>query len=295
MHDKCDKVSNYLSIFINYIKDNNVNIVLWWFINIPTTEFIHIKQVTNVKYIFFNWDEPYNWIPCDIISKMKYFDAVFVTCSETLQTYKNNGCAKAICLYPGFDPKKNYILTSIDMRLYNKYNCDISFCCTNLYDDPHLYPNQYISRKKLIDDVYIGQKKYGYKFNIYGPCFLNELYPDSYKGFTKYDDLNNIFNFSKINLCTHVLNNKDGYLNERVILIGGSGGLLLVDYVKGIENIFEINNEILVLDKHYYVDQIASILCNYDKYITIRKNLNNKCNLKFTYDVWAKSILDVIM
>lgn len=295
MHDKCDKVNNYEELLINFIKDNNITHLLWWFINIDTEKFINIKKETNVKYLFFNWDEPYNWLDCDIQNKMKFFDSVFVTCQETLQVYKDNGCNEAYCLYPGFSEEKNYMIKDIDIDKYNKYNCDISFCCTNLYSDEKIYPNQYICRKTIVDNIYLGQDDNNYKFYIYGPEFLKELYPKSYRGFAKYNELNDIFNYSKINLCTHVQNDKGGYINERVILIGASGGLILVDYVKDIEKVFDINNEILVLDKHFYVRQICEILDKYDKYIEIRKNMNKKCLEKYNYDVWAKFIVDKLL
>jgi hypothetical protein len=294
MHDTYEKIDNYVDVFIKFIQDNDINIVLWWFINIPTSQFAYIKEISNVKYLFFNWDDPYNWPHCDIINKMPYMDAAFVTCYESLATYLENGCKIAECLYPGYDPKNYFMITEINTEIINRYSCDISICCTNLYDDDNLYPNQYIKRKQLLIDIYNGQFTHNYKFYIYGPESFRELFPLSYRGFAKYDDHNYIFNYSKINLCTHVINNKKGYLNERVILIGGSGGLLLMDNINGINEIFDINKEILILDKHYYVEQIASIIDNYEKYIDIRKNLNIKCMKNYTYECWAKSILSSI-
>lgn len=290
-HDKCD---DYMNLFIKFIKDNDIKIILWWFINIPTQNFINIKKETGVKYLFFNWDEPYNWKDCDIINKMPHLDIAFVTCKETLQTYLENGTKHAYCLYPPFDKNNYYMITDINQSIINKYKCDISICCTNLYDNDELYPNQYIKRKQLISDIYNGQLIHNYKFHIYGPLHLRELYPLSYRGMAKYDELNYIFNYSKINLCTHVMNNMDGYLNERSIIIGGSGGLLLVDYVKGIENIFEINKEIVILDKHHYIDQILNIIYDYEKYIDIRKNLNKKCLELYAYEKWAETIIKAI-
>jgi hypothetical protein len=281
---------NYTDQFIKYIVDNNIKYVLWWFMNIDTPEFIKIKKQTNVEYIYFNWDEPFNWPHCDIPNKMPYLDYAFVTCKETLQTYIDNGCKHAYCLYPGYSPNVNYMIDTLNIDLYNKYSCDISFCCTNLYENKKLFPDQYINRKELIDDIYKNQFIYNYTFYIYGPDYLKELYPESYKGFTKYEQLNYIFNYSKINLCTHVLNNKYGYLNERVILIGGSGGLILVDHVKGIEDEFNNNEQIIILEKNKYIEQISKILDNYDEYINIRKNLNKVCIEKYTYDKWAEFI-----
>ena len=172
MHDTHDKVNNYIDLFVEFLLTHNIKYVLWWFINIPTNEFILIKERTSVKYIFFNWDEPYNWPACDIVNKMPYFDAVFVTCKESLDIYKSKGCDHAYCLYPGFDKNTNYMISEMNIELYNKYNCDISICCTNLYENEKLYPDQYINRKKLIDNIYNGQFIYNYKFYIYGPEYV---------------------------------------------------------------------------------------------------------------------------
>lgn len=294
IHDINDRKNNYLDLLKEYILDNNIDYVLWWFINIPTDEFIWIKHETNVKYLFFNWDEPFNWKYDDLYTKSKYFDEVFVTCKETLKDYLDNGVNNALCLYPGFSNEVNYKIINIDFEDFNNYACDISICCTNLYEDEKKYPNQYINRKKLIDDIYKNQSKYHYTFHIYGPENLKYKYPKSYKGFSSYYQLNKIFNYSKINLCTHVVSDKYGYLNERCILIGASGGLLLVDSINGIEETFEPNKEIIILDKNNYINQIVNIINNYEDYIDIKNNLHKKVKEKYNYNKWAETISNII-
>lgn len=291
MFDQYDKVDNYVDIFMEFIMDNKIDIVLWWFMNIDTEKFIEIKQKTKVKYAIFNWDEPYNWKICDMVKKMKYIDTAFVTCKETLPLYIKNGTGNAYCLYPAFDKEINYVIDheKIDETIYE---CDISFCCTNLYENNRLYPNQFINRFRLVYNIYCNQQKYGYIFHIYGPKFLGELFPLSYKGFIKYDKLNNLFNYSRINLCTHVLCNKEGYVNERVILVGGSGGLLLCDEVKGMNKIF---SDIVVLKQTGYIEQIVDILKNYEQYNEMKNKFHMLCLEKYTYEVWAKFIADHII
>ena len=120
MHDINSKIINYVDKMIEFIKVNNITHLLWWFINIPTDEFIKIKNLTKIKYLFFNWDEPFNWEHCDIKNKASYFDAVFVTCKETLVDYIDHGCEHAYCLYPGFSEKNNFIIKEIDITDYNK-------------------------------------------------------------------------------------------------------------------------------------------------------------------------------
>lgn len=289
MYDIYDKQENYTDIFVDYIINNKIDVVFWWFINIDSEKFKYIKEKTNVKYIFFNWDEPFNWELCDIKNKAKYIDCAFITCKESVNNYTSNGCQLVYNLPPAFSPTINFPIDIFDVNDYNKYYCDISFCCTNLYDTEE-YNRQYIKRKKIIDDIYENQFKKRYKFHIYGPEKFKEMYPESYKGFITYDKLNYLFNYSKINLCTHVICDADGYINERVILIGGSGGLLFVDNVKGINEYFKSNEEIIIIDKEKYVDQITNILDDYNYYVDIKKNFYHKCLYYYTYDAWAQFI-----
>jgi hypothetical protein len=285
-----ERVPNYIENLINFINENNINYVLWWCMNISTNDFGKIKDGTKAKFLFYNWDEPYNWKHLDLHNKAKYIDAAFISCDETRSRYCNRGTKIAECLYPSFDQKMFYPIKDINDFEFQEYSCDISICITNLYDNELEYPDQYINRKLLIDAVYENQKKYNYTFNIYGPEKLKHLYPLSYKKFIKYDQLNYVFNYSKINLCTHVLSNKKGYLNERIFLIGASGGLVLCDYVDDMEYVFDLNNEIIVLDKYFYIDQIHKILQNYDDHLQIRQNMNVKCVEKYNYSKWAEFI-----
>ena len=294
MNDANDKKDNYFELLIDFIKKNNIKYLLWWYINIPLDKFYILKDITGVKYLFFNWDEPFNWNDCLLKYRSFYLDIVFVTCSDSLNKYLENGVKKAICLYPGFSSKFHYKITDIEYEEFKKYDCDISICCTNLYENEENYPNQYINRKKLIDDIYNNQNKYKYIFHIYGPSYLKKIYPESYKGFIQYNDQNKVFNYSKINLCTHVINNQGGYLNERMFLIGASYGLILVDHVKDIEKIFTPNEEVILLKKDNYIEQIQNILTNYKNYEKIKTNIGHKCHKYYTYDKWAQTISDNI-
>jgi hypothetical protein len=294
MYDAYDKIPNYCEKFIEYIKNNSFDYILWWFISIPTSDFIRIKLETGAKYLLFNWDDPFNWKLADLESKSAYFEAVFVTCNESKKWYLDNGTKLAYCLYPAFSPRIHYPPYQISENEYNKYCCDISFCCTNLYEDDTIYPNQYINRKVLIDAIYHGQKEYNYVFHIYGPEKIGEIYPDSYRGFISYHESHLVFGCSKINLCTHGLGEVDGYLNERVFIIGGSGGLLLVDNPKGLTSIFDPETEVIIIDRENYLPQIREILDNYQEYAPRKENLYQKCLQKYSYRQWAETITNGI-
>ena len=287
--DKFDKKSNYVDDFIEFINNNNVDVILWWYITIPTNEFIKITQGrSNLKNIFFNWDEPFNWSLNDLENKAKYLDAAFITCEETTVNYINNGTKHAEYCLPGYNEGTHFIILDDSDPEFDKYEADISFICTNLYTDS-IYSQQLIKRKEIVDNIYANMDKYNYVFKIYGPEFLKSLYPKAYNGFVHYRDTNKIFNKSKINLCTHVIGNKNKYINERVILIGGSGGLLLVDPILGIDKVFNPDDEIVLMDKDNYVEQIYDILCNYEKYIDRRMNFHKKSK-NYTWNKWGEQI-----
>lgn len=287
MHNKNEYPETYHEKMIDYIKENKIDVCLWWYVAVPTDIFKKIRDATGVEYIYYNWDEPFNWSDCDLANKASYFEAVFVCCKETLVRYTDNGTKNAVYLLPGFDPEVHHIIRDYNHEDSVKYGCDISFCCTNLYEDVNTYPDQYINRKILIDDIYNNQEKYGYTFHIYGIEKFATLYPKSYKGFADYFTLNKIFNYSKINLCTHVIYDKDGYMNERCILVSAAGGLLLVDDVKG-----NVIKDAIILHKTDYLQQIADIVGNYEKYVDVRKKLYTFCRSNFTYQIWAKKIHD---
>lgn len=285
--DENDKLDNYVDHFIDYIKEFNPDILLWWYIGIPSSDMEVIVNNSKCRHIFFNWDEPQNWGQCDIKNKAKLFDSVFVCCEAKLNKYLKYGTNNSYLLYPGYDPLVHYpIIDNIDDKL--DYTCDISIVCTNLYTDMDEFPNQYIPRKQLVDNIYLGQDKYNYKFHIYGPELFGTLYPNSYKGFVKYEDTNKIFNYSKINICTHVSCNSYKYMNERSFMILGSAGLLFIDNILGLNEVIS-NDECVIIDKTNYIDQIVNILENYQNYYIIRHNGYKKASV-YTWLSWAKVI-----
>ena len=273
--------------FDNFIKKECPDMILWWYINIPFDDFKYIiENNKHIKNFYFNWDDPHNWNPTKLYKKCQFIDCSFVCCEQSLPKYLEFGSKQVVYSLPGYDSKIHNII------VYDNNN-DISFCCTNLYVDNEIYPNQYINRKELIDNIYINQKKYNFTFYIYGPEFLKALYPESYKGYIKYEETNKVFNYSKINLCVHVQSNAYKYLNERTILILGSGGLLYIDKVDGIETILESNINCVIIDKNNYLMQIRNILDNYDKYYAIRHNGHIKSK-EFTWDKWALNVASQI-
>lgn len=248
---------------IENIIEKKIDVVLWWYYNISTVDMCSIKNTLErsnvpIKFILFNWDEPYNWCSHDNLGKANLIDIAFITCKSSVKKWVDAGAGKAICLYAAYDPLIHTPFTS------KSHMCDISICCTNLYTSKKLYPGQYMNRHKLINLIYDNQSKYGYTFDIYGPESLKHLYPRSYKPFVRYGDLSLVFAKSKMNLCTHVTNNCQGYLNERVGLVMASGGLLLVDDVGNESGIIKDGANCFIFDREDPIKSITDILKLYD-------------------------------
>lgn len=254
--------------------------VLWWTLNIEKVDLECLKNYDQTtRHVYFNWDEPYNWTHVDAENKAKYLDIAFITCAETVNRYIEAGTKHAYCLYTGFEPTKHKPMT------FDSYLYDVSFICTNLYEDETLYPDQIVNRKKIIDNLYNNQDKYGYTFALFGSEKFEEMYPKSYKGFVKYDDAPEIFNRSKINMCTHVVGNKKGYLNERVFLIMACMGLLMVDPVSS-DILVNGHNCITMMNENKIIHQVSKILKNYAKYETIKRN-GYITSQNYTWNDWG--------
>lgn len=285
-NDPYDKLDNYVDDFIDTVKKLDIDVILWWYMSVPCTDIERIVESVNTKHIMFNWDEPYNWKDCDMQNKAKFFDCVFVSCEETLSRYIDNGSKDAKFLLPGYSDSVHSPIVDTNDEDEEYYGCDISICVTNLYENDNLYPDQYINRKRLVDIVYENQGSY--KFNIYGPEKLRDIYPKSYKKFVSYEETNKVFNYSKINICTHVISDKYRYLNERAVVIAGSGGLLFIDKIKGVETIFD-DKSYVSFDKDNVVKNIQDVLSNYDDYYTMRYRLYQDSK-KYTWGKWAEQI-----
>lgn len=287
-HDTHDKIENYKDHFKSYIEESKPDILLYWYIGVPPNVIKYIRDsFPHIYSIFYNWDDPYSWVDeaTQIREKCPNFDLVLSTCEETLQDYIDHGSKRAVFSAPGFDPNINYPLENLKEE---DYICDVSICCTNLYKEKHIYKDQYINRKELIDKLI----SHNINLHVYGPESLKLTYPNNYKGFVKYSNLNDIYNKSKINLCTHVCSNKSKYINERSVLIIASGGLLLVDPIKDFDKLVS-DKECVFFDNTDGDDGIIStirkILSNYEDY----KDIKNRAYIKskeYTWDKWAEII-----
>ncbi len=319
--DENDKKDDLL---INYIKTNNINICLWWnnrfkyesvkYIIDNTNEKNNITKENNIKHYFYNWDPylyNYNEHKCiywssvvnNITKIYQLMDHTF-SCFENEINYmkrynlgnniENNKKINISYLAPGFNP-------SISSYIYDeKYICDISIVCTNIYDNKEMYPEQTcnLHRYEVINKLYENRNKI--KFFIYGNEHIGKLYPECYKGFVKYEDCNRVFSNSKINLSIHCLtecvhsfgNSKEEYFSERIPQILGSKGLLMTNTYYS--HLLKEDINYIYINKNNFLHKIFDILQNYSYYEKIKINGHNIAINNYTWNTWANKLIENI-
>ncbi len=291
-------------ILINFIKDNNINVILWWYNNITFQSINKVKNAVSVKNIFFNWDpflynyNKYNSLIWSdrIDERLKYYPLMdnVLSCYEKEVRF----CEK-ICNIsynpPGFD--KN-----ISRYEYNsEYECDISIVCTNLYDYTYEFPDEStnITRYSIVHKLY--EYRDIIKLHIYGLEKFKNIFPECYKGFISYDDCYKVFSNSKINLSIHPMlhelnseHSSQEYFSERVPQILGCKGLLVSNsnfttYLKKDIDYIHIDEKI------DWFQKLMIILYNNDDYNIIRENGYKKALKYYQWDNWALSINNCIL
>ena len=286
---------------IEYIKLNNINICLWWNnrLKYDSIKYI-IDNLDNVvsKHYFYNWDpylynyEDYNCIYWkDVVENItkiyELMDHTF-SCFE----YEINYMKKRNISYlpPGFNP-------SISSYIYDeKYICDVSIVCTNIYDDKSMYPIEScnLHRYEIIDKLYENRDKI--KFFIYGNDKIGKMYPECYKGFIKYEDCNRVFSNSKINLSIHCLtecvhsfgNSNKEYFSERVPQILGCKGLLMTNTYYS--HLLKEDVSYIYVNKNNFLHKIFDILQNYSYYEKIKTNGYEIAINNYTWNSWASQL-----
>jgi hypothetical protein len=290
------KNNNRDNLLINFIKNNNIDVILWWYNNITFETINNIKNTFNIKNIFFNWDPfLYNYNKYNsliwkerIDERLKYYplmDSV-LSCFEKEVTF-----CKTICnIYytpPGFDK-------DVSKYEYNSdYQCDVSIVCTNLYDYTYEFPDEAtnITRYSIVYKLYEYRDKI--KFHIYGLEKFRSLFPDCYKGFISYNDSNKVFSNSKINLSIHPIlyelnseNSCQEYFSERLPQILGSKGLLVTN--SNLSSYLKKNIDYIHIDNSSdWFEKLMNIINNNDQYNIIRENGYKKALKYYQWDNWA--------
>lgn len=294
-YDSNDKIDNYKDDMNEYIINNNPDIILWWFIDVPIDVFKYIKQNNKNKiFIMYNSDDPIN-LNKELFDKAKIFDIIITPCKESIYLYKLYSDVQTVIFGPmGFDPSLCKPINNENINEFDKkqYTCDISIITYNLYQDKHYYNSQTVYKMDLINNIIDLVEKNNYELKLFGTPLLKELYPKYYFGEIPYFKLNLLFNYSKINLISSPFCDKSLYINEYVMPILGSGGLVMHDSTKDIKKILNENNCILYNEINY-LDHIKNTLSNYDNLIEVKNN-GNLISMNYTWDKWVENIIKEI-
>jgi hypothetical protein len=167
------------------------------------------------------------------------------------------------------------------------YECDISIYCINIFLEEY-FPKQYIPLYSLLKNIYSYAKENNKIFKIFGPSPVGQYFEDVYCGDVSYIDLTKLYNTSKINICTHPTSN-GLWLNDSVMKILGSKGLLLIDQVNDIDKLLTNNLNCVYINKETYIQDIDTILNNYDKYEIIKEN-GYLLATNYTWNKWVSKV-----
>lgn len=274
---------------IKDLKKQNPDIVLWWRAEtLEANELFRVKNSIKKPFAMFSWDDPNQFESKirNVKEKIKYFDFIFSCCEGSIVDYKEGGCDKVFYCPPGFDPEVHFPEED------EKYKCDISIVCTNLYHGNSVTKYHHLSRKVLLEAI-IGNCK-DLDIRIYGPEGFKDTFPNNYHGWMSFDQSRKVFHNSKINISTHIRPDGYKYFNERVCQIFGSNGFLLVDEVNGLSDIF-LNNEHCVYMDLSSVDsllgQIRGILNNEENRLRIRNSGYENALKNLSWSNWASNII----
>lgn len=287
-YDANDKKDNYKEHFDEYITKSKCDIILWWFIDVDGEVFTYIKNKhKNILFIMYNFDDPINF-NTSLLEKCKIFNMIFTSCKSNINKYiQYTGNENVFVNYFGFDDAVFYPIVEHDAEDRQLYECDISVYCVNLFMEEH-FPNQYIPLCNLINSISNFCKKNNYVFKLFGPLPIGVNFNEIYCGDVQYHDLNKLYNYSKINICTHPT--KNGlWINDHVSKILGAGGLLFIDKLKDIDLLLQNYNTCIHINKDNFLEEINKILKNYDKFSKIRESAC-EFSKKFTWKEWVKNV-----
>lgn len=276
---------NLSHALFSFIKNIDPKMILWWNWETSKEALFYIKKNTkDIAHYLFNWDHPFCLTEWDNnknrkITSKNIWDTCFVTGDCKLEEYIKSGSDNAYYLRMFADEETHF------PEYDEKYECEVSFVCTNLYEEKDKFPGQLFDRKTFMQNLIDA----GIDVKLYGPENLKNDFPDNYCGFIHFMENHKVFYNSKINICLHVTNDNK-YFNERVGTILASGGLLFCDKVKGIEEILNDGVDCIFIDENNYVKQIKTILQNYEHYNYIKKNAIQTAKQKFSPMHWAKFI-----
>ena len=260
------------------VKKYDVTCVMFWCFAQITPEFVSYSRILNpnVTFVLYNWDDPYSLRENSHRQLFKELDCAFTCSTEAQSVYASMGIDSTFLL-PGC-PVVNELYSQ-------KYECDVCFIIGNLYENIEVFPDQVISRTTLLN---ILSEMKDITVHLYGPKELHERFPSVvYKGVARYGEIDQISKTSFINISTHVCESSF-YLNERDVLILGSGGFLLTDSSINAAGLPRSTHE--VLEKNDIPKQIRRLISQKHHVQQCRENGFAFAQSQLSYKSWARTI-----
>jgi hypothetical protein len=286
-YDMNERIENYCDHMGEYIGKENIDVVIWWFLDVPVSVFRSIKRgYPSIYYILFNIDDPINF-NSELTEKAKIFNLVITPCKSNVSRYKLfSGVKDVIYLPHSYDGELFYKMDNIE------YISDISMVMYEVFEHQR-YNNAYISTHKMILNLIHYCLNSNKKLRLYGSFLLRELYGSYYEGDIDYLDQNSIFNRSKINIVLRHDKALNSYIKPIEVKILASGGLLCIDRFDGMDIMYKDKYNCIVLDRKDYIHQIDSILADY-KFDDIKSNACESVS-DFTWSKWVLEVHKKIM
>jgi len=253
----------------------------------------HIWPETNLKIkkmvglmVYWSQDDPF-FIPTFRNLQMHRGYDVALTCSNVHKPYREVGI-EPHTFYPAWDS----IERSVTPRASKT---DVIFV-----GSPYKTTN--IPRAKIMRWI----AEQGHSLKIFGAAAWTKKGSSSlfqgdpflrpyYKGvFKNWRDLHNLFASSRINISNHV-RQAPGYLNDRVFLVMGAGGFLLMDNNPGIEKLFKHNRHVCYYrDWGTFKHRFTYYLAHDDARKAIAKAGQKLILAEHTYANRADQLLDIV-
>jgi spore maturation protein CgeB len=260
---KHEKIDMMLVLFLVPTKTYNVDYLRQLKANFP-----------NVKYVSWIYDATIDGKRCDenkdFVDIVREYDCFFTVCRGQVESFKKQG-VNAHFLREGFD---HYTL-SFGNSLEKKY--DVSFIGQIGHGLVHK------ERLPILKRI---TQKYS-KSIIYGPIYTED--EEIFKHHSKRPTFNDvehsrIVGQTKINLGISGWPDIDGYFSARNYRIMGSGGFLLANKSKGIEEVFEDKRDIVLYsDTTECIKLIDYYLEHEEERIEIAKNGYKKVRENFSF------------
>ena len=215
--------------------------------------------------VYLSQDDPF-FMPNFVKYKIYTGYKIALTCSTaSFRNYKTNGI-KPYLFWPAFDTKLRKIVKVNEGSKTDFIFIGSPYVITKI---PRRRFIQALSSEKMSINLY-GDKSWLTSKKI-GLLQGDDKFAKYYKGVLLWQDVHNYYARSRFTLSNHIVRARD-YLNDRVPMVLGSGALLFLDMVPGLQEVFKHNKHVV-----YYknLDDFVKKALFYKKHIHARNKISS--------------------